>query len=70
MIKDQKDDIIITLKRKNTDLEEQIKLLTKTNGEFKKGDSLAENKIKALEEMHAQKIKTLLKSIQILKKEV
>lgn len=70
MIKDQKDDMIIMLKRKNAELDEQVKILTKQNGEFKKGDSLAENKIKALEEMHAQKIKTLLKSIQILKKEV
>ena len=37
---------------------------------MKRGDSAAEKKIKALSEMHSQKIKTLLKSIQNLKKEV
>ena len=37
---------------------------------MKRGDSAAENKIKALSEMHSQKIKTLLKSIQNLKEEV
>lgn len=70
MMKDHKDDLIVMLKRKNTELEEQYKNLNKQNEEFKKGDSQAETKIKALTEMHAQKIKTLLKSIQLLKKEV
>lgn len=63
MLKDHKDEMIVMLKRKNADLEEQIKQMGKQNLDFKKGDGLAESKIKALEEMHAQKIKTLLKSI-------
>jgi len=45
--------MIIMLKRKNAELDEQVKSMTKQNSEYKKGDSLAENKIKALEEMHA-----------------
>jgi hypothetical protein len=40
-----------------------MKQLAKTNDDLKKGDTAAESKIKALTEMHAQKIKTLLKSI-------
>ena len=70
MYKDSKDELIVMLKRKNKEFEEQIKILTKENEEFKKGDSAAEQKIKALNEIHSQKIKTLLKSIQNLKKEV
>ena len=42
----------------------------KLNEDYKKGDGQAEVKIKALNEMQAQKVKTLLKSIQLLKKEV
>ena len=38
--------------------------------EYKKGDSAASAKIKALEEMQASKVKTLLKSISNLKKEI
>jgi hypothetical protein len=38
--------------------------------EYKKGDSAASSKIKALEEMQASKVKTLLKSISNLKKEI
>jgi hypothetical protein len=38
--------------------------------EFKKGNSGAEAQLKAVQEMHSQKIKTLLKSINNLKKEV
>jgi hypothetical protein len=38
--------------------------------EYKKGDSAAASKIKALEEMQASKVKTLLKSISNLKKEI
>lgn len=63
MLKDHKDEMIVMLKRKNADLEEQVKQLAKANQEYQKGDSAAESKIKALNEMHAQKIKTLLKSI-------
>lgn len=70
MLKDHKDELIVMLKRKNAELEEQLKVVVKVNDDLKKGDTQAEQKIKALNEMHAQKIKTLLKSIQNLKKEV
>ena len=62
--------MIVMLKRKNSDMEEQQRLLIKQCEEFKKGDSAAESKIKALGEINASKIKILLKSIQNLKKEV
>ena len=70
MLKDHKDEMIVMLKRKNAELEEQMKVIAKANDDMKKGESGAEQKIKALNEMHSQKIKTLLKSIQILKKDV
>lgn len=70
MYKDQKDELIVMLKRQNTDLEEKLRLLKKSCEDLQKGDSAAEAKIRTLSEMHAQKIKTLLKSIQNLKKEV
>lgn len=70
MLSDTKDNLILIVKRENAELKEQVKQLSKQNEEFKKGDGAAEQKIKALNEMHAQKVKTLLKSIQILKKEV
>jgi hypothetical protein len=63
MLKDHKDEMIVMLKRKNVELEDQLKQLGKSNEELKKGDSAAESKIKALNDMHSQKIKTLLKSI-------
>lgn len=69
-MKDQKDEIIVMLKRKATEYEEQIKKISKELEEHKKGEGGAETKIKALNEMHSQKVKALLKSIQILKKEV
>ena len=70
MLKDNKDEMIVMLKRKNAELDEQVKNLVKLNEDYKKGDGQAEVKIKALNEMQAQKVKTLLKSIQLLKKEV
>ena len=70
MLKDHKDEMIVMLKRKNAEQEEQLKTLGKQNEDMKKGDTAAESKIKALTEMHSQKIRTLLKSIQSLKKEV
>lgn len=39
MLKDNKDEMIVMLKRKNTEMEEQIRSLTKLNEEYKKGDS-------------------------------
>ena len=69
--KDQtKDEIVILLKRK---LEEA----TAENGELKKqldatqkGSAGSEEQIRAINEMNSQKVKTLLKSINNLKKEV
>jgi hypothetical protein len=63
MFKDQKDEMIVMLKRKNAELGEQLALLAKQCEEYKKGDTAADTKIKALNEMHASKVKTLLKSI-------
>ena len=70
MFKDQKDEMIVALKRKNAELEENLRFVQKQCDELKKGDTAAEAKIKALSEMHASKIKTLLRSIQNLKIEV
>lgn len=70
MLKDQKEEIIVALRRQITELEEQKRLLSKKNEEFMKNDSQADIKIKALTEMHASKVRMLLKSIQNLKKEV
>ena len=70
MLKDQKEEIIVALRRQITELEEQKRALLKSNEEFKKNDSQADVKIKALNEMHASKVRTLLKSIQNLKKEL
>jgi hypothetical protein len=63
MFKDQKDEMIVMLKRKNQELTDQLNLLVKQCEEYKKGDSAAESKIKAINEVNAQKVKTLLKSI-------
>jgi len=45
--------MIVTLKRRNVELEEQMKILGKQVEELKKGDSASEQKIKALSEMHS-----------------
>ena len=55
--------MIVMLKRKTVEMEEQMRALSKQCEDLKKGDTAAESKIKALNEMHASKIKTLLKSI-------
>ena len=65
-----KDELVILLKRKLEESEAQNKSLKKEVEEFKKGNSGAEAQLKAVQEMHSQKIKTLLKSINNLKKEV
>ena len=64
-----KDEMVVMLQRKNKELEEQIKILRKQGEEYKKGEHGAESKIKALNEMHSQKTRALLKSINLLKKE-
>lgn len=70
MFKDTKDEMIVMLKRKNQEYEEQLRAMNKQMEEMKKGETGAELKIRALSEMHSSKIKTLLKSIQNLKKEI
>jgi hypothetical protein len=62
--------MIVMLKRRTQELELQVLTAMKQVDEYKKGDSAASAKIKALEEMQASKVKTLLKSIANLKKEV
>ena len=53
----------MALRRQISELEEQKRLLSKKNEEFMKNESQADLKIKALTEMHASKVRTLLKSI-------
>ena len=69
--KDQtKDELIHMLKKKNDSDKATIAVLKKENEEFKKGNAGSEQQIKALQEMHSQKVRTLLKSVNNLKKEV
>ena len=69
--KDQTKDELINLLKKNYDqMKQENAALKKQNEEFKKGNAGSEEQIKALTEMHSQKVKTLLKSINNLKKEV
>ena len=70
MLGDTKDELVMMLKKKYQESEDQNKLLKRELEEFKKGNSGSEATIKANNEMHSQKIKTLLKSINNLKKEV
>ena len=65
-----KDEMVLLLKRKyeeatkeNADLKQQLEAT-------QKGNAGSEEQIRSLNEMHSQKIKTLLKSINSLKKEV
>ena len=48
----------------------EVTSLKKQVEEFKKGNAGSEDQIKALNEIHSQKVRTLLKSINNLKKEV
>ena len=71
MSKDQtKDGFINMLKAQLDDQKAQNKVLTHQNDEFKKGNTGVEAQLKAANEMHSQKVRTLLKSINNLKKEV
>lgn len=70
MLSDSKDELVMMLKRKFEESEAQNRALKKEVEEFKKGNTGAEAQLKAVQEMHSQKIKTLLKSINNLKKEV
>lgn len=69
--KDQTKDEMINLLKKNYDkVVGENTILKKENEQFKKGNAGSEQQIKALNEMHSQKVRTLLKSINNLKKEV
>ena len=69
--KDQtKDELINLLKKKHDEMKLENTALKQQNEEFKKGNAGSEQQIKALNEMHSQKVRTLLKSINNLKKEV
>ena len=65
-----KDKKIMLLKKNLDQAKSENAVLKKQNEEFKKGNAGSEEQIKALNEMHSQKVKTLLKSINNLKKEV
>ena len=69
-MKNVKDQMVATLQNKNKDLEEQLKALKKQLEDTKQGEASQEERIKAINEMHAQKTKALLKSINLLKKEI
>ena len=58
------------LKKKHDEVKSENAVLKSQNDEFKKGNAGSESQIKALNEMHSQKVRTLLKSINNLKKEV
>ena len=53
MKKNVKDEMVVMLQRKNKEQEENIKQLKRLNEDLKKGESGAENKIKALNEIHS-----------------
>ena len=67
---DSKDEIIMMLKKKYEQVDSLNKTYKRQVEEFKKGTAGWEAQKKGLEEMQSQKIKTLLKSINNLKKEV
>ena len=70
MFKDQKDELIGALKRKNLELADSVSALSKQCEEYKKGDVAAQEKMKGMAEMQAQKVKMLLKSIENMKREL
>jgi len=53
MFKDTRDEMIVMLKRQIAEQEEKVKFLQKDNETLKKGESGAEAKIKALNEIHS-----------------
>ena len=62
--------LVLMLKKQIEAMEKQNKELRKELDDWRQGDKGADQQIKQLNEMHASKIKTLLKSINNLKKEV
>ena len=65
-----KDEIVLLLKRKYEEATKENAELRQQLEATQKGNAGSEEQIRALNEMHSQKIKTLLKSINSLKKEV
>lgn len=53
MKKNVKDEMVVMLQRKTKEQEESIKQLKRQADDLKKGESGAENKIKALNEIHS-----------------
>ena len=70
MSKSVKDEMVVMLQRKNKEQEENIRQLKRQVDDLKSTESGAEGKIRALNEIHSQKTKALLKSINMLKKEI
>ncbi len=69
--KDQtKDELINLLKKKHDEVKAENTVLKKQTEEYKKGNTGNDAQLKAINSMHEQKVRTLLKSIQNLKKEV
>ena len=69
--KDQtKDELINMLKKKHDEMKAENTVLKKQNDDFKKGNAGSEQQIKSLNEIHSQKVRTLIRSINNLKKEV
>ena len=65
-----KDEIVLLLKRKYEEATKENVELRQQLEATQKGNAGSEEQIRSLNEMHSQKIKTLLKSINSLKKEV
>lgn len=65
-----KDDILVTFNDKLKASDKKIKDLTAELDKYKKGTAGVEAQLKAKETMHSQKIQTLLRSINNLKKEL
>lgn len=68
--KSAKDEMVFMLQKKNKELEDQIKKMRLQNEDLRKIETDSEAKVKALNEVHSQKTKALLKSINMLKKEI
>lgn len=65
-----KDEIVLMYKKKFEQAQLENAELKKQLEATQKGNAGSEEQIRAINEMHSQKIKTLLKSINSLKKEV
>ena len=70
MSKPSQQEVISNLRTKNQELQTKVNEQTQIIEGYKAGDMGAQAKMNALNEMHAQKIKNLLKSINNLKKDI